>query len=388
MATSSGRNRPAAAVSRSSRARCAWPTGRSEQLTCRLGTLRLAERALGDAAHQLGVIPAGHAGHARQAGVVVQVGIGIDLEDPHPPLVVQPEVHPAVPLALHHAPRRLGDAPQLVGELLRDARRADRDAPQVVWRAGFPLAGIGQDGPRALGHATEVDLRDGEHAAPDEPDVELAPPDVFLHEHVVELLRHRGHAGAQRAAVRDHRAAVEPRARVFRRGFDDRREGEVVLDLPLRDGPAGHREPRVGQQRVRDRLAAARGEGPEARAGDGNPGELERADDVLLPLAPAVDAFAQIEHDVGPPGDREPPHVVPYGDLANFMTHRAEDRADLVHGLHHAADVLRRPVLRARVVQDDDPHAGIGAWAGTACRAPTATWARARVVILYDPGAE
>src|SRR2546426_7655779 len=73
MATSSGRNRPAAAVSRSSRARCAWPTGRSEQLTCRLGTLRLAERDLGDAAHQLGVIPAGHAGHARQAGVVVQV---------------------------------------------------------------------------------------------------------------------------------------------------------------------------------------------------------------------------------------------------------------------------------------------------------------------------
>src|SRR2546426_12026029 len=64
-------------------------------------------------------------------------------------------------------------------------------------------------------------------------------------------------------------------------------------------------------QRVRDRLAAARGEGPEARAGDGNPGELERADDVLLPLAPAVDAFAQIEHDVGPPGEREPPHVVP-----------------------------------------------------------------------------
>src|SRR2546426_3195273 len=150
-------------------------------------------------------------------------------------------------------------------------------------------------------------------------------------------------------------------------------------DLPLRDGPAGHGEPRVGEQRVRDRLAAARGEGPEARAGDGNPGELERADAVLLPLAPAVDAFAQIEHDVRPPGDREPPHVVPYGDLANFMTHRAEDRADLVHGLHHAADVLRRPVLRTRVVQDDDPHAGIGAWAGrgTACRAPTATWARA-----------
>src|SRR3989449_6118442 len=91
MALSAGGNRPAAAVSRSSRARCAWPTGRSEQLTCRLGTLRLAERDLGDAAHQLGVIPAGHAGHARQAGVVVQVGIGIDLEDPHPPLVVQPE---------------------------------------------------------------------------------------------------------------------------------------------------------------------------------------------------------------------------------------------------------------------------------------------------------
>src|SRR5207247_10462414 len=95
------------------------------------------------------------------------------------------------------------------------------------------------------------------------------------------------------------------------------------------------------------------------------------------PSDKALDAIERMEHDVRPSSDRDTPHVGQYGDLANFMTHRAEDRADLVHGLHHAADVLRRPVLRARVVQDDDPHAGIGAWAGTACRAPTATWARA-----------
>src|SRR2546426_8952180 len=54
-------------------------------------------------------------------------------------------------------------------------------------------------------------------------------------------------------------------------------------DLPLRDGPAGHREPRVGEQRVRDRLAAARGEGPEARAGDGNPRERSGEDTSEIP---------------------------------------------------------------------------------------------------------
>src|SRR5437879_9401650 len=78
MATSSGRNRPVAAVSRSSGARCAWSTGRSEQLTRRLGALCLAERNLRDPAHQLRVVPAGDLRHAGQTGVVVQVRIGVD----------------------------------------------------------------------------------------------------------------------------------------------------------------------------------------------------------------------------------------------------------------------------------------------------------------------
>src|SRR5438132_3170559 len=36
-----------------------------------------------------------------------------------------------------------------------------------------PLGGVGEDRPRALRHAGEVDLGDGERAASDEPDVEL-----------------------------------------------------------------------------------------------------------------------------------------------------------------------------------------------------------------------
>src|SRR5207247_1996533 len=62
-------------------------------------------------------------------------------------------------------------------------------------------------------------------------------------------------------------------------------------------------------------------------------------------------------------------------DLADLVAHRGEDRADLVHGFHHAADVLRRPVFGARVEQDDDLHAPTTArcWAGTARRVPAST---------------
>src|SRR3989442_5049556 len=124
MATSAGRNRPVAAVSRSSGARCARPTGRSEQLTRRLGALCFAERDLGDPAHQLRVVPAGDLRHAGEAGVVVQVGIGADLEHPGPALIVQAEVDAAVALPLHGPPRELGDSDEAIGELLPDRRRA------------------------------------------------------------------------------------------------------------------------------------------------------------------------------------------------------------------------------------------------------------------------
>src|SRR5213076_1808863 len=61
-------------------------------------------------------------------------------------------------------------------------------------------------------------------------------------EHFVELLGHRGDAGAQRLPVGDDRAAVEPGARVFGGRLDDGGQREVVVDLPLRDGPARNRE--------------------------------------------------------------------------------------------------------------------------------------------------
>src|SRR5207237_946950 len=58
-------------------------------------------------------------------------------------------------------------------------------------------------------------------------------------------------------------------------------------------------------------------------------------------------------------GHREPAHVAAHGGLADLVAgaHGAEDRADLVHGFHHTADVLRRPVFGAGVVEDDDLHA-------------------------------
>src|SRR6058998_1299653 len=134
-------------------------------------------------------------------------------------------------------------------------------------------------------------------------------------------------------------------------------------------------EPRLLEQRVRDGLAAARGEGPEARARDGNPCEFERSHDMLFPLALPVDAFAQVEHEIRPARHLEPAHVVADADLADLVAHRGEDRADLVHGFHYAADVLGCPVFGAWVEQDDDLHAPTTArcWAGVARRVPAST---------------
>src|SRR5437867_2724058 len=97
------------------------------------------------------------------------------------------------------------------------------------------------------------------------------------------------------------------------------------------------------------------------RAGDRDAGELQRAHHMLLPLALAMHALAQIEDEVGPPRDLKPPHVVPHGDLADLVSQRAENGCDLVHGFHHAADVIGCPVRGPGVVQDDDSHADTAA---------------------------
>src|SRR2546428_3749633 len=264
MATSSGRNRPVAAVSRSSGPRCARPTGRSEQLTRRLGSLSLAQRDRRDPAYQLRIVPAGDLRHAGEPGVVVQVWIGVALEHPRPPLVVDSEIDAPVALALHGPPGELGDPDEAVGELLRDAGRADGHRAEVVGGADLPLPGVREDGPGALGHAAEVDLRDRQHAAPDEADVELAAADVLLDEHFVELLRHRRDAGAQRLAVAHDGTAVEPRARVLRRRLYDGWPRGGRLDFALRHRPTGNGEPRLLEQAVRDGFATARRWGPEA----------------------------------------------------------------------------------------------------------------------------
>src|SRR2546430_4642538 len=92
-------------------------------------------------------------------------------------------------------------------------------------------------------------------------------------------------------------------------------------------------------------------------------------------LALSVDAFAQIEDEVGPTRHLEPTHVVADRDLADLVAHPAEDRADLIHSLHHATDVVRRPVVCPGVEQDGDLHAPTpaGWWTGAARGAPVAT---------------
>src|SRR5258708_29991995 len=104
-----------------------------------------------------------------------------------------------------------------------------------------------------------------------------------------------------RLAVAKDGAAVESRARVLRRRFDDGRQGEVVLDLALRHRPAGNGEPRLLEQRVRDGLAAAGGEGPEAPARDGDPRAFAPCHHVLFPHALPADALAPIAHATPPP---------------------------------------------------------------------------------------
>src|SRR5438876_1096388 len=138
-------------------------------------------------------------------------------------------------------------------------------------------------------------------------------------------------------------------------------QGKIEDDFPL---------PAIVKPAAEDASA-----GPETRARDGDPREFERSHDMLFPLALPVDALAQIEHEVRPTRHLEPAHVVADGHLADLVAHRGEDRADLVHGFHHAADVLRRPVFGARVEQDDDLHAPTTArcWAGTARRVPAST---------------
>src|SRR5437879_161196 len=132
-----------------------------------------------------------------------------------------------------------------------------------AYRLSQPLPRVGEDGPGAFGHVAEVDLRNRQYAAPDEADVELAAADVLLDEHFVELLRHGRDPRAQRLAVAHDGAAVEPRARVLGRRLDDGGQREVILDLALRDRPAGNGEPGLLEQGVRDWLPTARAEGSE-----------------------------------------------------------------------------------------------------------------------------
>src|SRR5256885_17217835 len=102
---------------------------------------------------------------------------------------------------------------------------------------------------------------------------------------------------------------------------------------------------------------------------------------MLLPLSLTVLRVEQVEDEFDPPRLREPAQIVPHWNLADLVPQRGENGADLVHGLHHATDILGGPVRGSRVVQDDDPHADAAAsCSGAACRAPTDAAAMSRPV--------
>ena len=85
---------------------------------------------------------------------------------------------------------------------------------------------------------------------------------------------------------------------------------------------------------------------------------------MVLPLGHAVHALAQVEHEVGAAARAEPTHVVPHGHALRLVSQRVDNPGDIIDRPHHTRDVLGRPVLGSRVVQDDDPHAGMGDWSG------------------------
>src|SRR5207245_1204761 len=146
METSSGRNRPVAAVSRSSGPRCARPTGRSEQRTRRLGALCLAERDLRDPAYQLRIVPAGDLRHAGAPRGGVQVGSGADLGHPTPPRPVDWELEAPLDTAMLRAPAELADRAEPGARRdLRSLRREPRSRPaRASSAAGLTMAGSGK----------------------------------------------------------------------------------------------------------------------------------------------------------------------------------------------------------------------------------------------------
>ena len=122
------------------------------------------------------------------------------------------------------------------------------------------------------------------------------------------------------------------------------------------------------EQRVGDGLAAARARGPRPAPGVRDAGQLERTDDVVLPLGYAAHAFAQVEDEVRAAAGVEPAHVVPDWNPPHLVVEPSEDRGDIIDRFHHARDVLGRPVFGAGIVEDDDLHALAAAWAaGIVC---------------------
>src|SRR4051794_27841583 len=103
----------------------------------------------------------------------------------------------------------------------------------------------------------------------------------------------------------------------------------------------------------------ADGGGPGPAAGERHAGELERAHHQVLEARVAVDAFAEIEDEVGPAHPGEPAKIsIADRQELDFVPPAPQDVSDFVDVGHDGGHVLGTPLFAARVEENGDFHSG------------------------------
>ena len=214
-------------------------------------------------------------------------------------------------------------------------------------------------GQRAVGHAVEPDLGDGQHPLADEADVELPAGHVLLDQHLLELLEHLSATRFLSARLEVQTAPLSmPTLASSAEGLTMAGRGNSAgVLLACARVKAGTGSPAADKQRVGDVLPVADGGGPGAAAGERHAGQLERADDEVLELGVAVDPLAEIEDQVGPADPAEPAEVAQADrQQLDLVAPAPEDVADLVDVAHDRGHVLRAPLVAAGIVEDRHLH--------------------------------
>src|SRR4051794_37732747 len=96
---------------------------------------------------------------------------------------------------------------------------------------------------------------------------------------------------------------------------------------------------------------------PGAATGEGDAGQLQGANDQVLEPGVAVDAFAEIEDQVGPADPGEPAEIaVADRKELHLVPPSPEHIAHLVDVAHHRGYVLGTPLFAACIEEDCDFH--------------------------------